>query len=146
MSHQDIELISSNAFARARAELGGQFGRILGYFREDGEQSVAAVEKAFRARSAVALVPPAHRLKGEAAQFGAYRLSAIAEEIEMFARRCIESHESPEELIETIVALRPCFADTLAVLEQEPVPQPARGATGFGRRVDSPVQPFGRAT
>lgn len=145
MSHRDVELISSSAFAHARAELGAQFARILGYFRQDGEQSVAAVEKAFRARSAVALVTPAHRLKGEAAQFGALRLSAIAEEIEMVARRCIESRESPEELIETVVALGPCFAETMALLEQGAGSQAARRVAGFGRRVEPPRQGFGRA-
>lgn len=147
MSHQHVELISASAFAHARSELGGQFARILGYFREDGEKSVAAVEKAFRARSAIALVTPAHTLKGEAAQFGAHRLSAIAEEIEMVARRCIESHESPEELIETIVALRPCFAETIALLDQQVTPQPARRVAAFGRKVDTPApaRGFGRA-
>ncbi|MET0249248.1 MAG: Hpt domain-containing protein [Sphingobium sp.] len=145
MPHQHIDLISASAFASARAELGGQFARILGYFREDGEKSVAAVEKAFRTRSAVALVTPAHTLKGEAAQFGAHRLSAIAEEIERIARRCIESHQSPEELIETIVALRPCFSQTMALLEEDFAPPPPRRVVAFGRKVDPSKQGFGRA-
>lgn len=145
MSHQDTELVNWSDFARTRAELGTAFLRILGYFREDGVKSISAVEDAFRARNAVALVVPAHTLKGESAQFGAYRLSAMAEQIEMTARRCVENRESPDELIETVVALRPCFTETMALLDRDANPLVARRPVTFGRRVEAPVQGFGRA-
>lgn len=144
MSHHDAELVNWTDFSRTRAELGGEFLRILGYFREDGDKSIAAVEQAFRARNAVALITPAHTLKGESAQFGAYRLSAMAEEIEMVARRCVEFRESPEELIETIVALRPCFTETMALLDRDANPLAARRPAVFGRRAEAPIQGFGR--
>ncbi|MHA6767310.1 Hpt domain-containing protein [Sphingobium ummariense] len=145
MSHQDTELVNWNDFARTRTELGASFLRILGYFREDGAKAIAAVEDAFRARNAVALVTPAHTLKGESAQFGAYRLSGMAEEIELVARRCIEFRESPEELIETVVALRPCFTETMAMLDRDANPLVARRPGTFGRRTESPAGDFGRA-
>ena len=44
------------AAEQARAELGAGFVRILGYFREDGVKSVAAVEEAMRACNAAAMV------------------------------------------------------------------------------------------
>lgn len=128
-----------------RSELGAGFLRILSYFREDGDKSVTAIEQAFRARTATALVIPAHTLKGESAQFGAHRLSGMAEEIEMVARRCVEFHESPEELIETVVALRPCFTETMALLDREANPLITRRPTPFGRRVDARPTSFGRA-
>lgn len=143
--HQDTDLVNWSEFSRTRAELGTAFLRILGYFREDGVKSISAVEEAFRARNAAALVIPAHTLKGESAQFGAYRLSAIAEEIEMTARRCVESRESPDELIEAVVALRPCFTETLALLDRDANPLVARRPVTFGRRVEAPAQGFGRA-
>ncbi len=145
MSHQQTELVNWTEFTRTRAELGSAFLRILGYFREDGVKSIFAVEEAFRARNAAALVTPAHTLKGEAAQFGAYRLSAMAEEIEMVARRCVETHEGPDELIETVVALRPCFTETMALLDRDANPLVARRPGTFGRRTDTPVHSFGRA-
>lgn len=145
MSHQDTELVNWSEFARTREELGAAFLRILGYFREDGVKSISAVEEAFRARSAVDLIRPAHTLKGESAQFGAYRLSAMAEDVEMVSRRCVETHESPDELIEVIVALRPCFIETMALLERDANPLAARRPATFGRRADAPVQGFGRA-
>ena len=43
-------LVDWTAFAQARSELGAGFVRILGYFREDGVKSVAAIEEAMRAR------------------------------------------------------------------------------------------------
>lgn len=146
MSHQQTELVNWTEFTRTRAELGSAFLRILGYFREDGVKSIFAVEEAFRARNAAALVTPAHTLKGEAAQFGAYRLSAMAEEIEMVARRCVETHEGPDELIETVVALRPCFTETMALLDRDANPLVARRPGTFGRRTDTPVHSFGRAS
>lgn len=145
MSYHDTELVSWNEFTRTRSELGTAFLRILGYFREDGAKSIGAVEEAFRARNAAALVTPAHTLKGESAQFGAYRLSAMAEEIEMVARRCVETHEGPDELIEVVVALRPCFTETMALLDRDANPLVARRPTTFGRRVEVPAQGFGRA-
>lgn len=144
MSHLDTELVNWNELARTRGELGAAFTRILGYFREDGIKSIGAVEDAFRARQAAALVRPAHTLKGESAQFGALRLSAMAEEIEMVARRCVESQEAPDELIETVVALRGCFSETMALLDRDASPLVARRPTSFGRRVEAP-QGFGRA-
>lgn len=145
MSHHDAELVNWQELTRTRTELGSAFPRILGYFREDGEKSITAVETAFRARDPVALVIPAHTLKGEAAQFGAYRLGMMAQEIEMVARRCVEFHESPEELIEIVVALRPCFSETMAVLDRDAGPPPARRPATFGRRTEARSHGFGRA-
>lgn len=171
MSHQDTEVVDWSELAKTKSELGEAFVRILGYFREDGIKSIVAVEDAFRHGNAAALVVPAHTLKGESAQFGALRLSSMSETIEMTARRCVESHEGPDELIETIVALRPCFTETMALLERDAAPvsaptyapapayaaapthSPAPGvpsfgrrpAGGFGRRVDTPPHGFGRA-
>ncbi|SER81614.1 Hpt domain-containing protein [Sphingobium sp. YR768] len=145
MSYQQADLVNWTDFARTRSELGAAFLRILGYFREDGVKSIAAVEEAFRARNAAALVSPAHTLKGESAQFGAYRLSAMAEEIEMTARRCVETREGPDELIETVVALRPCFTETLALIDRDASPLVPRRPATFGRRVDAPPPTFGRA-
>lgn len=145
MSYLDADFVNETEFARTRTELGTAFPRILGYFREDGAKSIHTIEEAFRARNAAALVTPAHTLKGEAAQLGAYRLSGMAEEIEMVARRCVETHEGPEELIEVVVALRPCFTQTMALLDRDATPFVARRPTTFGRRADVPVTGFGRA-
>ena len=145
MPHQETDLVNWTEFTRTRNELGAAFPRMLGYFREDGVKSIQAIEQAFRARNAVALVTPAHTLKGESAQFGAYRLSAMAEEIEMVARRCVETREQPDELIETVVALRPCFTETLALLDRDANPLVARRPVTFGRRTETPAQGFGRA-
>lgn len=134
MSYQEAELVNRADLARSRAELGSAFLRILGYFREDGAKAITAIEEAIRTRNAVALVSPAHTLKGESAQFGAYGLSSMAETIEMVARRCVETHEEPDELIEIVVGLRPCFTETMALLDRDANPLLARRPTAFGRR------------
>ena len=56
-------IVNWAVFSRTRAELGPGFVRILGYFREDGEKSVAKLEEAMHRRDATALVIPAHRLR-----------------------------------------------------------------------------------
>ena len=145
MASQAPAIVDWATFSRARAELGAGFVRILGYFREDGVKSVAAIEEAMRACNAAALVIPAHTLKGEALQFGAEPLAALAEHIEMTARRCVETHEEPGELIEEVVRLRPLFESTLTLFDREINPlADRRTAAAFGRR---PVQQagFGRA-
>ena len=90
-------VVDWSVFQQARAELGPGFVRILGYFEEDGEKSVAKIEDAMRRKDAAALVIPAHTLKSEARQFGAEPLGELAEEIEVAARRAIESRLFPDE-------------------------------------------------
>jgi HPt (histidine-containing phosphotransfer) domain-containing protein len=137
VSFEASTLISWPAFIQARNELGGGFGRILGYFREDGVKSVAVIEAAMRALNAAAMVIPAHTLKGEARQFGADPLADLAEVIEMIARDCVEMQDTPDEALEHIVRLRPLFEETLTLLEREANPivtrKPVIGG-GFGRR------------
>ena len=129
----DDSLVDWNEFRATRAQLGGAFVRILGYFREDGTKSVAAIEAAMRAHDARGLVMPAHTLKGEARQFGAEKLAGLAEQLEMFARHCVEAQISPDEYLPRVVALRPLFEETLAALECESNPLVQRRVGGFGR-------------
>lgn len=140
MSGNNASLIDWSAFNQARAELGSDFVRILGYFKEDGAKSLNAIEEAMRNKSSAALVLPAHTLKGEARQFGAEPLAAIAEQIEMTARRCVELHTTPDELIPEVVKLRPMFETTLQLFDRETNPLMERRPAGFGRRAV-----FGRA-
>lgn len=131
----EAAVIDWRALAAARVELGANFVRILGYFREDGEKSVAAIEAAMRAGNAAAMVIPAHTLKGESAQFGAELLSARAEAIETIARDCVETHDTPQEALEHVAGLRALFEETLSLLERETSPLvERRPAAGFGRR------------
>jgi hypothetical protein len=128
---EDI-LVDWDEYRATRVRLGTSFVRILGYFREDGIKSVTAIEDAMRARDARGLVIPAHTLTNEALQFGAESLGTLAEDIEMFARHCVETQDSPEEYLPRVVALRPLFEETLAVLEAEanPLVQKQRRAAG----------------
>jgi HPt (histidine-containing phosphotransfer) domain-containing protein len=128
-------LVNWSGFSQARAQLGSEFVRILGYFREDGIKSIDAIEGAMRSRDAAALVRPAHTLKGEALQFGAEPLGLLAEQIEYVARRCVETRESPEELIESVVRLRPLFEETFVLFDRETaVAAPVRRPVVFGRK------------
>ena len=131
----DDILIDWDEFRATRAQLGAAFVRILGYFREDGTKSVVAIEEAMRARDARGLVIPAHTLKGESRQFGAEKLAELAEDIETFARHCLEAQVSPEEYLPRVVELRPLFEQTLAALEREANPLVQRRPAGFGRAV-----------
>lgn len=130
----DSDLIDWAVYSETRSSLGPDFVRILGYFREDGTQSIAKIEAAIRAKDAAAIVMPAHKLKGESLQFGAIRLAALAEQIEMTARKCVEHQDSPNEIIEQVVGLRPLFEETIPILEYETSPVVQRQAMGTGRR------------
>jgi HPt (histidine-containing phosphotransfer) domain-containing protein len=116
------ETVDWTVFCRARAELGAGFARILGYFREDGETAVARIEEAMRRRDTAALVLPAHTLKSEARQFGAEPLGALAEEIELTARRAIEMRLFPDQLVPAAARLRPLYTRTMDLLEAEANP------------------------
>lgn len=137
---EPARLIDWSAFEAARSELGAEFLRILGYFREDGYKSVARIEHAVRAMDSVAIVIPAHTLKGEASQFGAEPLADLAERIEEAARICVEHRDTPEDLIADAARLRPLFEASLEALERESNPLVERrraravdAVPGFGR-------------
>lgn len=135
MQGDAVALVNWTAYSQARVELGANFVRILGYFKEDGVKSVSAIEQAARAQSATAMVIPAHTLKGESRQFGAEPLAELAETIEMIARAAVEDHEPPLAALEHVSKLRKLFEATLALLEREANPLVARkSAGGFGRR------------
>jgi HPt (histidine-containing phosphotransfer) domain-containing protein len=135
-------IVDWSIFSRTRSELGPGFVRILGYFREDGEKSVAKIEEAMHRRDATGLVIPAHTLKTEARQFGAEPLGNLAEEIEFSARRSIEQRLFPDELSPAGARLRPLYNETLELFEKEANPLVAR-RPGFGRS-DASNQDFGR--
>jgi histidine phosphotransfer protein HptB len=119
-------------FACTRADLGHGFVRILGYFREDGAKSVAMIEAAVKAGTAIPLVLPAHKLKSEAREFGALALAEAAEHIELVARDCVEWHSEPTALVQDAISLRPLFEATIAALDERSNPlQQRRPASRF---------------
>lgn len=142
MSLNAEEIVNWSTFTETRSILGEAFVRVLGYFREDGIKSVAVIEEAMRERDSAKLVLPAHTLKGESWQFGAERLAALAEEIEVAARHYVEIRQGPEELVEKVVQLRPLFEATLSALESEASPLVERRAQ-YGARTFGQSQ-FGR--
>ena len=131
-------------FEKCRSELGPGFIRILAYFLEDGAKSLAAIEQAMHEQNTVALVIPAHTLKGEARQFGAEPLAAVAEQIEQTARFCIETHRFPDELVPEVVELRRLWNRTIELFDKATNPLQSRpgGPAGFGRKAAN--QGFGR--
>ena len=135
-------VVDWSVFQQARAELGPGFVRILGYFEEDGEKSVAKIEDAMRRKDAAALVIPAHTLKSEARQFGAEPLGELAEEIEVAARRAIESRLFPDELLPKVASLRTLYQTTIELLQK--VANPLAQRRPSSNRSDASNQDFGR--
>lgn len=142
MSLQDDKLVDWIEFEAVREQLGANFARILRYFSEDGIKSVEAIEQAMHEKVTVALIVPAHTLKGEALQFCARPLSALAEKIEMSARHLVEIQQTPEELIPEAARLRPLFEETMTVLEKATNPLVQRRQTDDDQAVAN--QTFGR--
>ncbi|MGH6705926.1 MAG: Hpt domain-containing protein [Sphingomicrobium sp.] len=137
------EIVDWVHFEKSRAELGPGFIRILSYFREDGAKSIQAIEQAMHSQDTVALVIPAHTLKGESRQFGAEPLAAVAEQIEQTARFCVETHRFPDELVPEVVELRRLWNRTIELFDQATNPLQTRAsAGGFGKKAAN--QGFGR--
>jgi histidine phosphotransfer protein HptB len=143
VSEDASEIVDWAHFEKSRSELGPGFIRILSYFKEDGIKSIGQIEQAMREENTVALVIPAHTLKGESRQLGAEPLAKVAELIETTARFCIESHRFPDELVPEVVELRRLFNQTVELFEKATNPLVSRSGTGgFGRKVSN--QGFGR--
>lgn len=145
MTDDQDNLVDWIYFEKTRAELGPGFIRILSYFREDGIKSLAQIEAAMHEQNAVALVLPAHTLKGESRQFGAEPLAAVAEEIEATARSCVETRRFPDELVPDVVKLRELFSATVELFDKATNPLLTRTTQGpFGRKSAANNQSFGR--
>ena len=144
MSDDSSDIVDWVHFEKSRAELGPGFIRILSYFREDGVKSVAQIEQAMREQNTVAMIIPAHTLKGEARQFGAEPLALVAELIEQTARLCVETHRFPDELVPEVVQLRKLFSETIDLFDKATNPLLTRAGSnsGFGRKASN--QGFGR--
>jgi histidine phosphotransfer protein HptB len=106
-------------FAQARTQLGSNFVRVIGYFREDGVKSVTAIEDGMRALNPIAMVGPADLLKMDAMQIGALSVAELAENVEHAARDCVEWHQSPADLLQNVVQLRSVLEGTLDQLDRE---------------------------
>jgi histidine phosphotransfer protein HptB len=126
----DTEIVDWTKFQQMRTELGASFVRILGYFREDGEKAVGKIEQAMHGRDAAALVLPSHTLKAEARQFGAEPVATLAEEIEEAARRGVEGHFFPDNILPQVAQLRPLYERTIGLLDEEANPLVQRRAAG----------------
>jgi histidine phosphotransfer protein HptB len=133
-ANTDEDIINWKACAETRALMGAGFVRILGYFREDGMKSVAAIEAAFRELDSAKLVMPAHTLKGEAWQFGAEKLGEVAEEIEIAARHYVEIRQDPSDLVRQVAGLRVLFEKTLNALDADVSPLVQRRDVAPARR------------
>ena len=127
-------IVDWSTYGAVRSELGANFVRILGYFREDGEKSVARIEAAMHGRDSAALVLPAHTMKSEARQFGAAPLAELAEEIEAAGRHGVEIRMFPDEILPQVARLRPLYRKTMDLLQERANPLLQRRAGGFGRR------------
>ncbi len=112
-------IVDWERFAQARAHLGNNFLRVIGYFQEDGKKSIDAIETALRTRNPIAVIGPADVLKSDALQIGALSLAELAEDIEFSARDCVELHQAPDGLLEQVLLLRALFTQTLEQLERE---------------------------
>ena len=138
---QANDVVNWAAFAQTRALIGGEFARLLSYYRDDAAKCIVAVEQAFLARDAVAMVRPAHTLKGDSLQFGAEAIGRLAETIEHTARQCVEDRKAPDNLGIEVPRLRPLLIETLRLFEREVASDAARQARrpaavgGFGRKV-----------
>jgi histidine phosphotransfer protein HptB len=122
MAQALAEQVDWARFAQARSATGGNFARLLGYFREDGDKSVRAIENALRAHDPIGMIGPADLLKSEALQMGALGLAELAETIEFEARDCVEMHLAPDTLLESVVALRHAFNAVQAQFDRETNP------------------------
>ena len=143
MNDDQLDLVDWMHFEKSRSELGPGFIRILNYFREDGAKSLTQIEAAMHEENTVGLVMPAHTLKGEARQFGAEPLAAVAEVIEATARSGVETHRFPDELVADVVKLRALFTATVELFEKATNPLVTRASQGaFGKKTAN--QSFGR--
>jgi HPt (histidine-containing phosphotransfer) domain-containing protein len=117
----EIPLIDELFHDTARQAMGEAYTRLLGYFHEDGIRAVAAIEHAMAMSSSSGMVAPAHKLKGEAAQLGAIRLSALAHAIERESRDCLEGQYEPDGVRTEVAMLRACFQQTVVELAARPL-------------------------
>ncbi len=126
MAFGDLPVIDWARFAQARSQVGSGFLRVLGYLRDDGSKSLGAIEDALRGRNPMAMIGPADLLKTDAIQVGALSVAELAEDVEYAARDCVEWHQSPDGMVEQVLALRSAFDQTVILMDREVNPLSVR--------------------
>ena len=129
-------IVDWEIFSRTRAELGAGFVRILGYFREDGEKSVAIIEEAVRREIAEETSVPTGVVRYIASQpwpFGGSQLmiGCVAEALDDAITL------DPKELSDALWASKD---EVRAALAGEPgrfIAPPAYGESMYDRRLQA---------
>jgi histidine phosphotransfer protein HptB len=119
VTQMDPVIVEMTQFAHCRERLGHNFVRTVGYLRDDGLTSLAVIEEALRMRDAIGMIGPAEMIKTGAHDLGAMALAEMAEDIEFGARDRVEWRQSPDDLLELVVALRRLFTETMGVINSE---------------------------
>jgi histidine phosphotransfer protein HptB len=135
MAQMDPIIVDMAQFAQCRARLGHNFARTIGYLRDDGLKSIAVIEEALRMGDAIGMIVPAEMIKTEAYDVGAIALAEMAEDIEFGARDRVEWRQSPDDLLESVVALRRLFTQTIGVINSEINPLVSRRPERLRERV-----------
>ena len=91
-------------------------------------------------QNTIALVLPAHTLKGESRQLGAEPLAKIAELIETTARFCIETDRFPDELVPEVVELKGAVQRTVELFDKATNPLVKRTRANAASAARSPTR------
>ncbi len=94
---QELPILNPEQIGVLREE--GLLERLTGLFKETADKAIQDIKTAFQNRDAKALSSAAHLLKGSAANFGAERLVAICQALELSAN---ETGAAMEELLNAL--------------------------------------------
>lgn len=108
--------INWQRFEKTKSRLGSRFFDHLNYFMDDCPRSLFAIEHGIQSADALSMILPADRLAEDAELFGADDVADIANHILRRAQHCITHQKRPDELLDSVIELRPVIADSLRQL------------------------------
>lgn len=110
-------LIDLDALRNAKTLMNHKFTKIIGYYFEDTETYIHAIDEGLSKKDAGLIVPAAHTIKSSSKQLGATPLSEIAFEIEAQAKDVLRNQQDISTLSEKISLLKDTYKRTRLQLE-----------------------------
>ncbi len=119
MTYEDITILDEPALNEVKESMGEKFPTMVSFFLEDTAKYVNQIKDGLNNNDIKEVIKGSHTIKSSSKQMGAFRISAIAEEIETKGRYIDEKNEGTiEDIKELMPSLDEALTQTLAIMQK----------------------------
>ncbi len=99
---EELKILDDSVVSEARDVLGDKFKTTISYFIEDTNMYILVINDKLAKNDIEGIILPAHTIKSSAKQVGAFRVSKIAEDLEILCKTLVENDEQQMENVKNL--------------------------------------------